>query len=273
MIITALLLAATISPFDQVVASERAFAATSLEKGLHEAFLAYLAPDAIGFLPLPGPARPSHEGKPPTTAKLAWGPTWVAVSSAGDLALSTGPWKISHQEQSVIDVSTGWFFSIWRREPDGAWKVAVDSGISSPVKFELPKVVENGFAGAPASTPRPGAAANARIGVTTAERALDVAAKAGLGKAIEAQADPAVRVYREGQAAAFGEAAAKSLLGKDNRKVSCTPDRVVTSASGVLGYAYGTCLGEGSDASKYGFLRVWRMQADGAWKILADVTP
>jgi ketosteroid isomerase-like protein len=40
-----------------------------------------------------------------------------------------------------------------------------------------------------------------------------------------------------------------------------------------LGYAYGTCLGEGSDTSKYGFLRVWRLQADGAWKILADVTP
>jgi ketosteroid isomerase-like protein len=273
MIITALLLAAQISQFDQVVAAERAFASTSLEKGLHEAFLAYLAPDAIGFLPLPGPARPSHEGKPPTSAKLSWGPAWVAVSSAGDLALSTGPWQISNHEPSVIKVTTGWFFSVWRREPDGSWKVAVDSGISSPVKFELPKVVENGFAGAPASTPRPGAAANARIGVTTAERALDVAAKAGLGKAIEAQADPALRVYREGQAPAFGAVGAKSLLDKDTRKMACTPDRVATSASGALGYAYGTCLGEAGDTSKYGFLRVWRMQADGAWKILADVTP
>ena len=90
MMIAALLLAAQLSPFDQVVASERAFAAASLQTGLHESFLANLAPDAISFMPLPVPARPVHEGKPPASGKLNWGPTWVAVSSAGDLALSTG---------------------------------------------------------------------------------------------------------------------------------------------------------------------------------------
>lgn len=274
MIITALVLAAALSPFDEVVAAERAFAAASLEKGLHEAFLLNLAPDAIAFLPLPGPARPAHEGKPPSSAKLSWGPTWVAVSAAGDLALSTGPWQVTHHEETLIKVSTGWYFSIWRRQTGGAWKVAVDSGISSPVTFYLPKSVENGFAGAPAPTPRSGAAANARIGVTTAERALAVAAKAGLGKAIQAQADPYVRVYREGRQAAFGQVAGSALLATDGREVICTTESLVASASGDLGYAYGTCAGEGSETStKYGFLRVWRMQADGTWKILADVTP
>jgi len=272
--ISALLLAAQLSPFDQVVASERAFAAASLEKGLHEAFLENLAPDAIAFLPLPGPARPAHEGKPPFSAKLSWGPTWIAVSSSSDLALSTGPWQIKHHEETMIKVSTGWFFSVWRRQPDGAWKVAVDAGISSPVKFVLPDVVENGSAGPPAGASRSGDAENARIGVTTAERTLAAAAKSGLGKAIEAQVDPHVRVYREGKAAAIGPEASRALLATDQRKVTCTPDRIVTSASGDLGYAYGTCLGEGGDASsKYGFLRVWREQADGKWKILADVTP
>ena len=47
--LTAILLAATLSSFDEVVAAERAFAAASLEKGLHESFLAYLAEDAIVF--------------------------------------------------------------------------------------------------------------------------------------------------------------------------------------------------------------------------------
>src|SRR5262245_22406957 len=132
MLMTALLLAATISPFDDVVATERSFAATSLREGLHEAFLAYLAPNAIGFLPLPGPARPSHENKKKADMQLTWGPVWAAVSPAGDLALSTGPWQISHHEKTAIGVTTGWFFSIWERQPDGTWKVAVDSGISAP---------------------------------------------------------------------------------------------------------------------------------------------
>ena len=273
MMIAALLLAARLSPFDQVVAQERAFAAASLEIGLHEAFLANLAPDAIGFLPLPGPARPAHEGQPPSSVKLSWGPTWVAVSSAGDLALSTGPWDVKHHEKSLVKVSTGWFFSVWRRQPDGAWKVAVDAGISSPVKFVLPATVENGFAGAPAAAPKAGGAESARTGVMAAERALGAAAKVGLGRAIEAQADPLLRVYREGKAAGLGPAASRALLAADTRKVTCAADRVIASASGDLAYAYGACAGEGGDASKYGFLRAWRIQPNGTWKILADVTP
>jgi ketosteroid isomerase-like protein len=273
MMVAALLLAAQLSPFDQVVADERAFAAASIKQGLHEAFLANLAPDAISFMPLPAPARPAHEGKPPAPGKLNWGPIWVAVSSAGDLALSTGPWEIKNQGESMIKVSTGLFFSVWRKQPDGSWKVAVDAGISSPVKFVLPVTVENGFAGAPASGPKPGGAESARTGVMAAERALSAAAKTGLGKAIEAQADPLLRVYREGKAAGIGPEGSRALLAADTRKLTCSADRVIASASGDLAYAYGACAGEPGDASKYGFLRVWRMQPSGKWKVLADVTP
>jgi len=273
MLIAALLFAATLSPFDQVVAQERAFAAASLEIGLHEAFLANLAPDAISFNPLPVPARPGHEGKPPALGKLNWGPTWVAVSSAGDLALSTGPWEIKDQGETLIKVSTGLFFSVWRKQPDGSWKVAVDAGISSPVKFVLPATVENGFAGAPAAGPKPGGAESARTGVMAAERALSAAAKTGLGKAIEAQADPLLRVYRERKKPGIGPQDSRALLATDTRKVTCSADRVIASGSGDLAYACGACAGEPGDASKYGFLRVWRMQPSGTWKILADVTP
>ena len=110
--------------------------------------------------------------------------------------------------------------------------------------------------------------------MTTAERALTAAARTGLGAAVAAKTDPSVRVYRNGQAVAVGPVAARALLGTDQRSVTCTPEDVVTSASGDLGYAYGACAGEGSDASsKYGFLRVWRKQADGTWRILVDVMP
>ena len=269
--LTALVLAATLTPFDQVVASERAFAALSLEKGLHEAFLSYLAQDAIIFDPLPTPGRPAHEGKPPSKTTLSWGPAWVAVSSAGDLALSTGPWELRPPEDTGKEPRTGYFFSVWRRQPDGAWKVAVDVGVSNPMAFEIPRTVENGLPGAAARAARPTDAANARIGVTTAERALAAAAKTGLGTAVAAKADPLVRVFRDGQPVAVGPVAARALLATDKRDVTCAPVQITAAASGDLGYAYGACMGEGS--AQYGFLHVWRMQADGTWRILVDVTP
>src|SRR5262245_47358125 len=120
---------AALSPFDQVVAAERAFAAASVERGQHPAFLEYLASDANTFGPLPAPGRAAHEGKPKSSSTLRWGPEWVAVASSGDLALSTGPWELRRPGPPAVKV-TGWFFSIWKKQADGAWKVAVDSGTS-----------------------------------------------------------------------------------------------------------------------------------------------
>jgi len=52
---------------------------------------------------------------------------------------------------------------------------------------------------------------------------------------------------------------------------------ITASASGDLAYTYGTCAdlaGSGSDGpKKYGFLHVWRRQADASWKLVVDVTP
>ncbi len=274
MVIAALLLAATTAPFDQVVAAERAFAAASVKDGIHEAFIANLAPDAIAFRPLPGPARAAHEGQPHAKAILNWGPSWVAVSAAGDLALSTGPWEVRPGEDAVIGVTTGLFVSVWQRQPGGAWKVAVDAGISSPLQFAIPRSVENGSASAKRSPSRPSDAADARLGITAAERQLSAATKSGIGEALAAQVEPMIRVYREHKQIAVGPEAARALLAADKRKATCTPDKITASASGDLGYTYGTCAGEeeGKPAS-YGFLHIWRKQTDGVWKILIDVTP
>jgi len=273
MLTTLLLAAAVSSPFDQVVAAERAFAAGSIKLGQHNAFLNNLSADAIAFNPLPEPARPLHENQAPPKGSLQWGPSWVAVSSAGDLAVSTGPWRIQVADKGPLTDKQvqGWFISMWRLQPDGKWKVAVDAGVSSPMTYELPDNVANGSS--VASGPRASDAATATLGITTAETAFAAAAKNGIGGAIEAVADPQLRVYREGQSAVFGADASKSTLAADQRKVSCATDKLVASKSGDLGYTYGTCTAADLSTTKYGFLHVWRIQANGTWKVLVDVTP
>lgn len=271
---TAAILLAAASTFDQVVAAERAFAAASLEKGFHAAFLEYLAPDAIEFRPAPQPARPSHQGKPRAKGTLTWGPAWVAVSSAGDLALSAGPYEIRPDGPALMGVTPGEFLSVWKRQADGSWKVAVDAGISSPITFAIPSSVQNGSAPPPSSKARPSDAANARGAMLTAERQLAAAAKSGVGDAVAKHIAPDARVYREGQLAGIGAVAARALLSTDKRKFSCTPDQLTAASSGELGYAYGSCDGEeNGKPKKFGFLHVWRKQTDGVWRILVDVTP
>jgi ketosteroid isomerase-like protein len=273
--ITALLLAATLSPFDQVVAAERAFAALSEKDGLHAAFVANFAEDGVVFDPVPTNGRAAHEGKPRPKGSLSWGPAWAAVSSAGDIGFSSGPWEFRVPGDGAPPPSTGWFFTAWGKQPDGTWKVEADLGIGAPLTYAPPTDVANGWTMPElARLPRASDAASARAKIAAAEHALSVAGAKGLGAAVAAVADPSIRVYREGTAPAAGVDAAKALLAGDTRNASCVAARVASSASGNLGYAYGTCTPTTGDAAKtFGYLRVWRRGGDGAWRVFVDVTP
>jgi ketosteroid isomerase-like protein len=55
-------------------------------------------------------------------APFAWRPEIVEVLESGGLALSTGP-VVAPSGQRI-----GTFNSIWRREPDGRWRVVFDKG-------------------------------------------------------------------------------------------------------------------------------------------------
>jgi ketosteroid isomerase-like protein len=59
-------------------------------------------------------------------APFAWRPEVVEVLESGTLALTSGP---------VLDPAgrqTGTFNSIWRREPNGQWRVVFDKGCAAP---------------------------------------------------------------------------------------------------------------------------------------------
>jgi ketosteroid isomerase-like protein len=111
----------------QVRNAERAFAKTMADRD-HAAFTSWLANDAIFLGPkevLRGRAAVAagwkrfFEGK---QAPFAWDPERVEVIDSGTLAISTGP---------VTDPSgkrVGTFTTTWRREPDGQWRVVLDSG-------------------------------------------------------------------------------------------------------------------------------------------------
>ena len=111
----------------EVRATEIAFAQTMADRDF-EAFESFLAPDTIFFAGervLRGSDAVAAAWKPlfdDAQAPFSWAPATVAVQDGGQLALSSGP---------VFDASgkqNGVFNSIWRREPDGRWKIIFDKG-------------------------------------------------------------------------------------------------------------------------------------------------
>lgn len=111
----------------EVFAAESSFAHTMAARDL-AAFGSYVADDAVFFGrggALRGKAavvagwQSFFEGP---AAPFSWGPEVVEVLESGTLAHSSGP---------VMDPEgrrVGTFNSIWRRDPDGRWRVVFDKG-------------------------------------------------------------------------------------------------------------------------------------------------
>jgi ketosteroid isomerase-like protein len=118
------------TPQDEVRQTERAFAKTMADRDL-AAFTGFVAPDAVfmgGKTPLRGPAAISAGWKAYFTgpAPFSWEPETVEVTASGTLAMSSGPVRDSSGKR------TGTFFSVWRRERGGKWKIVLDNGAPAP---------------------------------------------------------------------------------------------------------------------------------------------
>ena len=111
----------------RVFQAESAFAHTLAARD-SAAFATYVAHDAI-FFDRQGPLRGraavvaswQHFFEGPA-APFSWSPDVVEVLESETLALSSGPVRDPSGRQ------IGTFNSIWRRDPDGQWRVVFDKG-------------------------------------------------------------------------------------------------------------------------------------------------
>jgi uncharacterized protein (TIGR02246 family) len=118
----------------EVMEADRAFAKATAERG-GEGWAAAFAPDGrmyrqrgyvdgrdvIRELMVPAFAD--------TTTALRWEPDTAVVAVAGDLAYTLGHWEsVVRTVTGDSVVARGNYVTLWRRQSDGSWKVALDIG-------------------------------------------------------------------------------------------------------------------------------------------------
>src|SRR3954471_22190620 len=116
---------------EELANTERAFSKYSEENGMFKAFVKYFVSDGIQFSPIPFNTHYEFAPeltKPKPEFTLAWFPTFTKVAATADLGFSIGPWTITDQSEKKRPPRNGYFFSIWRKLPEG-WRVIVDSGV------------------------------------------------------------------------------------------------------------------------------------------------
>jgi len=67
--------------------------------------------------------------------QLVWAPVGADISASGDLGYTWGTYEFRSQDkEGKPAVEHGKYASIWKRQKDGNWKVALDMGNASPEK-------------------------------------------------------------------------------------------------------------------------------------------
>ena len=122
-----------------MVESEKKFYRTAEESGTRAAFLTFLADDAIVFRPGPVNGKEVWEKRAETGLDLIWEPTFAAIARSADFGYTTGPakWRANKTEEKFL--GHGQFISIWKKQKDGSWKVALDCGIENPEPTGTPE--------------------------------------------------------------------------------------------------------------------------------------
>jgi ketosteroid isomerase-like protein len=260
-----------------LVDAERAFSRTATEKGVRDSFLAFIADDGILYRPGPVNGKQWLEPRPARPGLLTWQPVFADISAAGDMGVTTGPWEFRAKSAADPPVGYGQFATVWRKQSDGSWKFAIDIGIShekpaaSTVEWTMPASFAKVHRVAVRTTPTAVAAARTALLARDSEFSKASLARGAAKAFLEYSADE-LRFLRDGAFPIIGKKKAHDVLAKKPGSLSWQPEQGEVSVSGDLGYTHGTYEFKGTGEAEKGFyMRVWKMQPDGSWRVVLDV--
>jgi ketosteroid isomerase-like protein len=259
-----------------IVQAERAFCRAAVERGIREAFLEYLADDAVVFRPGPVNARRWYLTQPPGRGVLTWTPERFEIAESGDLGYTTGPWEYRSDSLRQEPVACGHYISIWRRAPSGAWKIVLDAGISHARPDPGP--------GTPAAGKAPEGRVARPVPSVHGRRAIPYSTDKAYGRDAAARgrlamfrdyAGEEVSVFRPGHPPGLGRDSALAAMPDTLRLKSWEPSGGGVSNDESLGFTYGT--GQFAPRSwsdtrpdSAGYVRIWRRAPDRSWKLAVD---
>lgn len=263
-----------------IVEAERGFARMSEEKGMRAAFIENLADDGVLFRPGPVNGKKWWSERPTRPGVLSWRPVYADVARSGEMGYTTGPWEFREKSLEEKPVAFGQFVTIWKRQADGAWKVAIDLGTGNPqppsTDAPAPEVKFPASSKADKKLKTKTDAEAGRIALLKVEDdfAKRVAAKKTAAAYLSFLAGD-VRLFRTEAFPATGREAARALLLQKPGLLSWHPTKADVSRSGELGYTYGAYEFHADDAKASvesgNYLRIWKRQANGKWMVVLDI--
>jgi ketosteroid isomerase-like protein len=252
--------------------TEREFARTATKKGWRDAFLDFFADDAIAFTPAVVPAKDRIRKQPSvpfSELELIWEPRTGDVAASGDLGWLTGPSTITNRAKDPKP-SYGCYLSVWRKQPDGRWRVLIDIGADSPVTVPFALGFTRIAFGARYTGKEGKEAAGKSLAEADRDLNLQIAAK-GASRAYGERLTPASRLHRWGTVPTMGRDAIASWIEANATKMTADHTDAESAAAGDFGYSYGKYEVAAPKPQAGIYVRLWSRDQAGRWWIVVDI--
>jgi len=264
-----------VTAFQELVNAERAFSALSQKSGIKTAFTSNLSDSGVLFRPNPVNGLGWFEAKGETPGTLVWEPEYAEISNSGNFGFTTGPfaYKPDTLDCKIGKCSWGRYLTVWKKNSEGQWKIMIDFGARHPevqVKKKNVKKIDNSkflFRVNPDE--------NTMDSLLSIDRALtDTLSKKGYSRKFQAALHKEAILYAD----RFFPKTAKDpgrIISEMEGYTTVIPVAGMVASSKDLAYTFGKIQVRDSkykDLDKYQYLRIWKRDKTGGWKILVDLT-
>lgn len=242
-----------------VIATERAFAARAGEIAWVPAFREFVAPDGQLAEPagLVDAVERLNAARDDGNRNLFWWPAYAGIARSDDLGFTTGPVSFDASREAQ-----GHYFTVWRRQPDGAWRWIFDGGVGPIDEAELISPAAVDVPTLPVADAGAGSASLAAAQVSALEHSNDAAA-------LVARLAEDAQVFRTRRPRATG-ASASAAMAIPSADISYRLLRAEASLAGDLVMTLGAARWDGEDGAAQGlYARIWQLRA-GEWQIVYD---
>jgi ketosteroid isomerase-like protein len=249
---------------------ERAFSAMAMATTAREAFHAYLSEHAVTFEKEPRIGLKHFETQIPNSSLLSWQPEFCDLAASGDFGYITGPWQLRTERTDREPAVSGHFVSVWVKQPDGKWKVALDIGVSHAENNRDTVTVTTSAV----------KAVKVRKGdfhaVTEIEEKFITNFEDIGNKAYETVASEELRLYRTGKLPIRTAPDIAEYIKTETAQVDYLVVGGALSKSKDLAYVYGTATIKISKdqhitTNKACYVRIWKKEDGDHWKIVVDI--
>ncbi len=256
-----------------VLAAENYFSALSAEKGIKKAFLTVSDEHTIVFKPGPQKAVDFYKKVVEHKEYLSWTPTYALISRSGDWALTLGPYVY----RDSIDAPTaeyGSYFSIWKANGKGIWKLALDAGIEHPQpktehKLSYRDATDTKFF----KQLSPNRLQQRDDIVYSTDKLFSNIQKAQTRLAFAEFLAHDAQLLFPGSEPVKGKEKILDFLYKKNLKITSEITQVDRALGGDLAYTYGTATVQQNNGGvkDFYYVRIWQIQPGYLWNVLIDM--